>query len=77
MVPLLSTTSSKCGDCDTWSPFSAGCEPCSDGSVLVSGKEVTSKSLREVEVIGCDGVKKPLMSTITGKSVVVFLRHLG
>ena len=77
MVMRSRSLLSTCGDCDTWSPFSGGCEPCDDGSVIINGKTVTSKALRDVQVTSADGVKQPLLSTVTDASVVVFLRHLG
>ena len=69
----------QCGECDDWNPFGDGCKPCEDtGGVFVNEQLVTSKTLREVDVVGASG-QRAQMSDIMGRggSVVVFLRHLG
>lgn len=77
----MSTTKKQeeCGVCDSWSPFSENCKPCEDGSVQINGQLVTPKALREVEVLNSRGESKQLLNVVgdEGKSVVVFLRHLG
>lgn len=71
------STTTECGNCDSWSPFSANCKPCDDGKVVVNGQMVSSKSLRQVEVMDAEGTVKDLTDVVADKSVVVFLRHLG
>ena len=69
----------QCGECDDWNPFGDGCKPCDDGkSVFVNEALVTSKVLRDVDVVGANG-QRAEMSKLMGDSgsVVVFLRHLG
>ena len=69
----------QCGECDDWNPFGDGCKPCENtGGVFVNEQLVTSKTLREVDVVGASG-QRAQMSEIMGRggSVVVFLRHLG
>lgn len=70
-------TTTECGNCDSWSPFSANCKPCDDGKVVVNGAMVSSKALRQVEVMDAEGTVKDLTEVVADKSVVVFLRHLG
>lgn len=71
----------SCNDCDSWSPYSANCKPCTDdsGSVYVNDKLLSSKDLREVEVLSAAGQRQQLLSVIGSATpaVVVFLRHLG
>jgi len=77
-VPSLRAADS-CGECDDWNPFGDGCNPCDDGkSVFVNEALVTSKVLRDVDVVGASG-QRAEMSRLMGDSgsVVVFLRHLG
>ena len=68
-----------CGECDPMSPFSDGCRPCADGrSVFVGDKKVTSKTLRDIDVVSANGNRVRLDDLMGRKaSVVVFLRHLG
>jgi hypothetical protein len=76
----LRAAEEECGECDPMSPLSAGCRPCSDGrSFFVGDTRVTSKTLREVEVVSArDGDRVRLDALMGGRpSVVVFLRHLG
>ena len=45
-----------CGECDPMSPFSDGCRPCADGrSVFVGDTKVTSKTLRDIDVVSASG----------------------
>ena len=68
-----------CGECDPMSPFSDGCRPCADGrSVFVGDTKVTSKTLRDIDVVSASGNRVRLDDLMGRKaSVVVFLRHLG
>ena len=68
-----------CGECDPMSPFSDGCRPCADGrSVFVGDTKVTSKTLRDIDVVSANGNRVRLDDLMGRKaSVVVFLRHLG
>ena len=68
-----------CGECDDWNPFGEGCKPCEDGrSVFVNDRIVSSKVLRDVEVVAASGARMRLDDVMTGRgAVVVFLRHLG
>ena len=68
-----------CGECDPMSPFSDGCRPCADGrSVFVGDTKVTSKTLRDIDVVSASGSRVRLDDLMGRKaSVVVFLRHLG
>ena len=70
----------RCGECDDWNPFGDGCKPCGDdtGSVFVNDVKVSSKVLREVEVVASSGARTAVGDLMTGRgAVVVFLRHLG
>jgi hypothetical protein len=49
-----------------------------DGVATVNEKDVSADLLRSVSVTGADGIQVELGQKMgTGKSVVVFLRHLG
>jgi len=77
-VPIA-TADVECGECDPMSPFSDGCKPCADGrSVFVGDSKVTSKTLRDIDVVAPSG-ERVLLNDMMGSraSVVVFLRHLG
>ena len=75
--PLL--RAEPCGECDDWNPFGDGCKPCEDGrSVFVNDRLVSSKVLRDVEVVASSGARTRIDDLMTGRgAVVVFLRHLG
>ena len=76
--PLL--RAEPCGECDDWNPFGDGCKPCADntGSVFVNDVKVSSKVLREVDVVASSGARTAVGDLMTGRgAVVVFLRHLG
>lgn len=85
LVPLRSAKistarASTTPACDSWSPFGSNCKPAEGvNGVLVNEKLVTSKALREVEVVGASGDRQQLLSVISEEkpAVVVFLRHLG
>jgi hypothetical protein len=54
------------------------CGPMNDGVATVNEKDVSADLLRSVSVTGADGIQVELGQKMgTGKSVVVFLRHLG
>ena len=71
----------RCGECDDWNPFGDGCKPCAGpdtGSVFVNDVKVSSKVLREVDVVASSGARTAVGDLMTGRgAVVVFLRHLG
>ncbi|KAH8050431.1 adenosine kinase [Aureococcus anophagefferens] len=69
LAPLRAADS--CGECDDWNPFGDGCKPCDDGkSVFVNEALVTSKVLRDVDVVGANG-QRAEMSRLMGDSGAV------
>lgn len=50
-----------------------------EGNAEVNGKIVGSKTLRSLELVGADGIRRTISEVVSdeGKAVVVFLRHMG
>mmetsp|Transcript_15592 Transcript_15592/g.48327 ORF Transcript_15592/g.48327 Transcript_15592/m.48327 type:complete len:106 (+) Transcript_15592:437-754(+) len=79
-TPRRAADEVMCGECDDWNPFGDGCKPCADGrSVFVGDTRVSSKTLRDVEVVAASSGARTSLDGLmgSGSSVVVFLRHLG